>query len=77
MDFYRVILKQSAGYWVALCLENGIVGQGNTQEDAISRLKDAIESFQSVYKTEKNIYSAPLSIEELHEFLVVSGSSAN
>ncbi|MBA3923115.1 MAG: type II toxin-antitoxin system HicB family antitoxin [Nostocaceae cyanobacterium] len=77
MDFYRVILRQSTGYWVALCLENGIVGQGNTQEDAISKLKDAIESFQSVYETEDNIYSAPLCVKELQEFLMVSGSSDN
>jgi hypothetical protein len=26
MEFYTVVLKQSAGYWLALCLENGIVG---------------------------------------------------
>lgn len=77
MKFYTVILRKSADYWVSLCLENGIVGQGNTQEDAISSLKDAIESFQFVYETENNIYSAPLSIEELHEFLMVSCSSAS
>ncbi|MBC1219011.1 type II toxin-antitoxin system HicB family antitoxin, partial [Nostoc sp. UCD120] len=41
MEFYTVVLKQSAGYWVALCLENGIVGQGSIQEDAISKLKEA------------------------------------
>jgi len=77
MDFYTVVLRKSAGYWVALCLENGIVGQGNTQEDAISKLKDAIKSFQSVYETENNIYSAPLSIEELHEFLMVESQERN
>ncbi|MEA5596647.1 hypothetical protein [Rivularia sp. UHCC 0363] len=46
MDFYTAILRQSAAYWVALCLENGIVGQGDNQENAIAKLKEAIESFE-------------------------------
>ena len=71
MEFYTVVLKQSAGYWVALCLENGIVGQGSIQEDAISKLKEAIESFEIVYESESNIYKSPVSIDELHEFLLV------
>ncbi|MBE8998894.1 MULTISPECIES: type II toxin-antitoxin system HicB family antitoxin [unclassified Nostoc] len=71
MEFYTVVLKQSAGYWVALCLENGIVGQGTIQEDAISKLKEAIESFEIVYESESNIYKSPISIDELHEFLFV------
>ncbi|MEA5504006.1 type II toxin-antitoxin system HicB family antitoxin [Halotia wernerae UHCC 0503] len=71
MNFYTVVLRQSSSYWVALCLENGIVGQGNTQEDAISKLKEAIESFEVVYKSENNIYNFPISIDELHEFLFV------
>jgi predicted RNase H-like HicB family nuclease len=57
MEFYTVVLRQSTAYWVALCLENGIVGQGNTQENAISKLKEAIESFQTIYDTESNIYN--------------------
>ncbi|MCL1467793.1 type II toxin-antitoxin system HicB family antitoxin [Argonema galeatum] len=73
MEFYTVVLRQSSGYWVALCLENGLVGQGNTQEESISKLKEAIESFQNVYETEGTVYKAPISIEELHEFLTVEG----
>lgn len=68
MDFYTVILRQSADYWIALCLENGIVGQGDTQENAISKLKEAIESFEEVYNAEDNIYQAWIPISELHEF---------
>ncbi|WP_414619772.1 type II toxin-antitoxin system HicB family antitoxin [Calothrix sp. CCY 0018] len=52
MDFYTAILRQSAGYWIILCLENGIVGQGDTQENGISKLKEAIESFEDVYNAE-------------------------
>lgn len=68
MDFNTVVFKQSTGYWVALCLENGIVGQGDTKEKAISKLREAIESFEEVYNTEDNIHKASISIEELHEF---------
>ena len=71
MDFYTVILRQSGGHWVALCLENGIVGQGETQDSAITKLKQAIESFQEVYESKSDIYSAPIPIKELHEFLMV------
>ncbi|MEH2247641.1 type II toxin-antitoxin system HicB family antitoxin [Nostoc sp.] len=69
MNFYTVVLRKDSGYWVALCLENGIVGQGNTQEDAIKKLKEAIESFEVVYESESNIYKSSISIDELHEFL--------
>ncbi|MEH2299857.1 type II toxin-antitoxin system HicB family antitoxin [Nostoc sp.] len=71
MNFYTVVLRKSSGYWVALCLENGIVGQGNSQEDAIKKLKEAIESFEAVYESESNIYKSSVSIDELHEFLSV------
>lgn len=71
MDFYTVILRQSAGYWVALCLENGIVGQGETRDSAIVKLKEAIESFQECYESTPDIYCVPLAIRELHEFLMI------
>ena len=71
MNFYTVVLRQSSSYWVGLCLENGIVGQGDTQEDAVNKLKDAIVSFADVYESEENIYKSPISIDELHEFLLV------
>jgi len=73
MDFYTVVLRKSGIYWVALCLENGLVGQGATKENAMQKLKEALDSFQEVYRTESDIYSAPLSIKELHEFLTVEG----
>ena len=69
MDFYTIVLRKSAGYWVALCLDNGIVGQGINQEAAIKKLNEAIASFLLVYQIEPNIYHPSLTIEELHEFL--------
>ncbi|WP_292834705.1 hypothetical protein [Nostoc sp. JL33] len=45
MDFYTTVLRKSAGYWVALCLENGLVGQGINKAAAIKQLNEAIASF--------------------------------
>ncbi len=77
MEFYTAVLRKSASYWVALCLENGLVGQGNTQDYAIIKLKEAIASIQDVYETEANIYSAPITIKELHEFLMLEEQEQN
>jgi predicted RNase H-like HicB family nuclease len=52
------------------------VGQGNTKENAIDRLKEAIDSFEDVSRTEKDVYSAPVPIKELHEFLTVEGEES-
>jgi predicted RNase H-like HicB family nuclease len=71
MDFYTAVLRRSGSFWVALCLENGLVGQGNIKETAIEKLKEAIQSLQEIREDEGDIYSAPLSIKELHEFLTV------
>ena len=71
MNLYTVVLCQSGSHWVALCLENGIVGQGDTQDMAMAKLKEATESLQVVWDAEENIYSAPIPIQELHEFLTV------
>ena len=73
MDFYTAVLRRSGSYWVALCLENGTVGQGHTKEIAVGKLKEAIDSIEQVRKEDKDIHSAPLSIKELHEFLMVEG----
>ncbi|MCK4765294.1 MAG: type II toxin-antitoxin system HicB family antitoxin [Candidatus Aminicenantes bacterium] len=73
MDFYTVVLRRSNDYWVAMCLENGTVGQGLTKEDSIVSLKDAIESLEEAFLSEEDIYKQPVSIHELHEFLTVEG----
>ena len=51
MDFYTVILTKNADYLVSLCLENGLVGQGNTPEESLDKLKQAIESFSELYES--------------------------
>lgn len=77
IDFYTVIIRKSADYWVSLCLENGLVGQGNTPEQSIDKLKQAIESFSEVYECESDVYLSPLSINELHEFLTLEDAEAS
>jgi len=56
---------------VALCLENGIVGQGDTQDIAMAKLKEAAESFQLASDAEENVHSSPVPVEALDEFLTV------
>ncbi|MGB3942066.1 MAG: type II toxin-antitoxin system HicB family antitoxin [Candidatus Manganitrophaceae bacterium] len=60
IDFITVVLRMSGSYWMAFCLENGLVGQGETKEKAIERLKEAVDSYQDVYEAESNGYTAPL-----------------
>lgn len=71
MDFFTLVLRGSNEYWVALCIENGLVGQGETKEKAIEKLKEAVDSFESFRRSEKDVYNAPVAIKELHEFLTV------
>lgn len=71
MDFYTVVLRKSDGYWVSLCLENGIVSQGDTKADSIKKLKEAVLSFEEANMNESEIYNMPITIKELHEFLTV------
>ncbi len=71
MDFYTAVLRKAGPCWVAVCLANGTVGQGHTKEIAIGKLKEAIDSIEQVRREDEEIYSAPLSIKELHEFLTV------
>jgi len=74
MDFYTVVLRKSGNDWVALCLENGLVGQGMTKEESIRKLKESIGSFEDVRKAEEGVFNAPISIKELHEFLTIEGT---
>jgi predicted RNase H-like HicB family nuclease len=71
MDFYTAVLRKSGNFWVALCLENGLVGQGSSKEQAIERLTEAVQSVQDVLQHDSEVWSASLSIKELHEFLTV------
>ena len=71
MDFHTTIFRKSGSYWVSLCLENGLVGQGATKDEAMQRLQEAITSFAEAVDQDKDVYSAPISSKELHEFLTV------
>jgi predicted RNase H-like HicB family nuclease len=71
MEFFTTVLRKSGDSYVALCLENGLVGQGKTKKKAIQKLKEALDSYEEVARTDTDVYNAPLSIKELHEFLTV------
>lgn len=66
---YTVIFRKNAGQWVVLCLENGLLGQGETKERAAAKLHEAIASWDEAVKEQSDIYSAPISVKALHEFL--------
>lgn len=72
MNFYTTIFRQSGEYWVGLCLENGIVGQGRSKDEALVNLQDAIASFDEASAQDEDVYNAPVAIKELHEFLTVA-----
>ena len=71
MNFYTVVFKKSGPWWITLCLENGLVAQGETKEMAIEKLKEAITSFEAARSEDPEIYSTPIPIKELHEFLEI------
>ncbi len=66
---YTLLFRRSARQWVALCLENGLVGQGETKASAAAKLHEAIASFDEALEDQQDIYHAPVSVKELHEFL--------
>jgi predicted RNase H-like HicB family nuclease len=72
-SFYTLLLRQSTEYWLALCLENGLIGQGTTQELAIAKLREAIDSMADIYELQPEIVKS-ISIPELHEFLEIAES---
>lgn len=71
MDFYSVVLRKSVGYWVALCLENGAVGQGTSRDEAINRLRFAMQSLEDALRDDPDLLETPVSIKQLHEFLAL------
>lgn len=77
INFYSVVIRKSGKYWVSLCLENGLVGQGNTPEESVDKLKEAINSFLEVYQTESNIYMSPICLNDLHEFLALEDTETS
>ena len=73
MSFLTTILRRSGDYWVALCLENGVVSQGFTKEEALIKMREAIASLELAFSDDPSLYTAPIPINELHEFLSIEG----
>jgi len=69
MKHYTAVLKKSGKQFVALCLELGVVGSGNTRLQAMQSLRAAIDSYLE-YATEVGLpETRPIAIQQLHEFL--------
>jgi len=73
MSFLTTILRRSGDYWVALCLENGVVSQGATEEEALVKMSEAVASLQLAFSDDASLFTVPIAINELHEFLSVDG----
>ena len=73
MSFLTTILRRSGDYWVALCLENGVVSQGSTKEEALIKMREAIASLELAFTDDPSLSTAPIAINELHEFLSIEG----
>ncbi|TFG89242.1 MAG: type II toxin-antitoxin system HicB family antitoxin [Candidatus Atribacteria bacterium] len=71
MSFLTTVLRKSGDYWVALCLENGVVSQGFTKEEALIKMREAIASLELAFSDDPSLFSAPIAINELHEFLSI------
>lgn len=67
---YTIVFRKSAGQWVALCLENGLVGQGVTKSKAAEKLNQAVASFEEGTQGQYDVCRSPISVRELHEFLM-------
>ncbi len=67
MREYTIILKKSGEQYVSLCLELTVVGCGATKEEAISSVRDAIDSY--IDSTEAGVSpERPIPLDLLHEF---------
>ncbi len=42
---YNVVIEKEENWYVAKCLDNNIASQGNTIEEALKNLKEAIELY--------------------------------
>lgn len=61
---YNVIIEKEEEWYVAKCIDNNIASQGNTIEEALNNLKEAIELY---YEDEeliepKNIFVTTLEV---------------
>ena len=66
---YTMVFRHAGEMWVGVCLENGLVSQGETKVQAKEKLLEALESFSAATQDDPEIYQAAISIRELHEFL--------
>jgi len=47
---HQIIAFQYGGYWVATCELKGLSGIGDTENEAVSKLKEAIDMYYEIKK---------------------------
>ncbi len=75
MDFYTYVTRRIGKHVLALCLENGATSQGNSKEEAIEKLNDAVASLNEAMADDSELATSPISINELHEFMAIENAS--
>ena len=45
---HQIIAFQYGGYWVATCELKGLSGIGDTENEAVSKLKEAIDMYEDM-----------------------------
>jgi len=66
---YTIVFRKSKNSWLTLCLEIGLGGQGDTQEESQQKITESIVSMEEVYRQELDVFPLPIPINEPHEFL--------
>ena len=47
-------------------------GPGKLKREGAGKLQEAIVSFEEVCQVEPDVYTTPIAVEELHEFLTIT-----
>jgi len=77
MKNFTAVLKKSGKQFVALCLELGVVGCGDTRSKAMHSLRAAIDSYLDYAADVGLPESRPVAIKEVHEFLLLEPQVKN
>jgi predicted RNase H-like HicB family nuclease len=73
---YTIVLKKSGRQYVSLCLELCVVGCGETQEEALKSVQQAIASYLDAIEEDMPVFR-PVSLDLLHEFLAEGESEVS
>ncbi len=73
MELYTAIVREAAGSFTALCLENGLMASAGSETHALGKLQAALASYEQALESAEVSRGKPLAVGELHEFLDQDG----